>query len=320
MERKLSSEHQLTVQPQVITDFWQRHVKTGTLKAADNIRLAYAYSVPQNARGTVVISSGRIEAYLKYQEVGFDFFHHGYAVFIHDHRGQGLSSRMTENPHQGYVEHFEQYVADMETFIEQMVKVLQPKGPRYLVGHSMGCAIGVLTALKHPDYFDKLVFCSPMFGIRPALPRWLANQLLNHFTRKFTKAGLATDYFVGQKDYLPPTFENNHLTHSRIRYRLFRMLYAELPALQLGGVTIHWLRAALHAIDIIESRASELNQPCLLLSAGGDTVVDNRRQMRVAQKLKAVTVKSLPGAYHELFIEKDDIRNDTFEAIFDFLA
>ena len=320
MERKLSTEHQLTIQPEVITDFWRRHVKTGTLKTSDGLSLAYACSVPKNPCGTVVISSGRIEAYLKYQEVVFDFWHNGYAVFIQDHRGQGLSSRMTDNPHQGYVEHFDHYVADMESFIEQKVKPNQPAGPRFLVGHSMGCAIGALTALKHPDYFDKLVFCSPMFGIRPALPRWLANQLLNHFTRRFTKAGLATDYFVGQKDYLPPAFEANHLTHSRVRYRLFRMLYADQPALQLGGVTIHWLRAALEAMDVIERRAGEICQPCLLLSAGSDTVVDNRRQKRVARKLRDVTVKTLPGAYHELLIEKDDIRDETFQAIFNFLV
>lgn len=320
MEQKLTTEHQLTVQPELITDFWRHHVKTGKLKTPDGLSLAFAFCVPQNPRGTVVISSGRIEAYLKYQEVVFDFWHNGYAVFIHDHRGQGLSSRMTDNPHQGYVEHFEQYVGDMELFIEQKVKPLQPAGPRYLVGHSMGCAIGALTALKHPEYFDKLVFCSPMFGIRPALPRWLANQLLNHFTRRLAKAGLTTDYFIGQKDYLPPAFEANHLTHSRVRYRLFRMLYAEQSALQLGGVTIHWLRAALDAMDTIELRARELTQPCLLLSAGSDTVVDNRRQMRVAGKLSHVTVKTLPGAYHELLIEQDDIRNKTFQAIFDFLV
>lgn len=320
MDWKITSESQLQSAAQTIDGFWQDCVVTGSFSGVDEVQLAYAWCAPESSRGTIVISTGRIEAYLKYKEVIYDFYRNGFAVFIHDHRGQGLSERMTDNPHHGYVTTFNDYVTDMMQFINDIVSKLAPEGPRYLIAHSMGCAIGALTALLAPGAFQRVVFCSPMFGIRPALPAWMEKALLNASMRKYSRLGKNFGYFYGQADYAAVPFSQNKLTQSPIRYQVFRKLYTETPSLQLGGVTFNWLKAALSAMDDIEQRIGNLDLPCLVLSAGADKVVDNRRQKRVAKKLPNATFKTIPGARHELLIERDDIRRPVMTLLLDFLT
>jgi len=301
-----------------INPFWQQDVTTGTFAGKDNVDVFYAWCKPDNAHATIVISSGRIESLLKYKELIYDFFRQGYAVFILDHRGQGMSGRMTHDPQHGYVADFEDYVDDLITFTHKIVAPLEV-GARYLLCHSMGGAIGALTLLKAPELFSKAVLCSPMFGIRPALPRWVSNMLIG--------AGLAfnrarkrqSGYFFGQTPYLAYPYALNKLTHSEIRYRLFRDLYDEEREIQLGGVTTEWLQAALTAMDKIESCAAQISTPTLVVSASQDKIIDNKRQLAVARRMQNGTVIEMQGAYHELFTESDDYRIPLLTKVVDYL-
>ena len=73
----------------------------------DGLKIDYMYYQQPNAKAQLVVSSGRTETYLLYMEVLYDFVLQGYNVFILDHRGQGLSQRLTDNPQIGHVEHFD---------------------------------------------------------------------------------------------------------------------------------------------------------------------------------------------------------------------
>ncbi|MEG3766301.1 alpha/beta fold hydrolase [Alteromonas sp. 14N.309.X.WAT.G.H12] len=320
MDWILSTESSLTQSPNKLDLFWHKHINTGVFKGSGELDIAYAWCVPENAHATVVISSGRIESYLKYKEVIWELFVNGFAVFILDHRGQGLSERMTDNPHYGYVADFYDYVADFSDFITHIVRPNEPSGPRFLLAHSMGSAIGALTLLSSPDCFHRAVFCSPMFGIRPALPKWLSRRLLTWVGRRYQRAGKPTGYFIGQKNYHPHGFAGNRLTHSEIRYQLFRELYAQVPEIQLGGVTVSWLQAALTAMDEIHRRANELTVPALILSAQKDTVVDNKKQSHIARFAPNTRLITIPQAYHELLMESDPMRMPVMSHILQFFS
>lgn len=302
-----------------IAPFWARHVCQGRFVGEGNIHLCYAYCVPDNATSSVLISSGRIESLLKYQEVIYELYRNGCAVFILDHRGQGLSGRMTTNRHHGYVDNFNQYVADMGQFIDNVVTPRQC-GELNLLCHSMGAAIGALMVLARPTQFSRAVFCSPMFGIRPAMPEWLAKTLIaaNSLCNRIIPG--SSGYFFGQRDYHADEFDTNRLTSSEIRYQRFRTLYNEQPELQLGGVTPQWLAAASTAMWDVETHASEIAIPVLVFSAADDTVVDNQRQARVIAKMPEAEYVSVAGARHELLIESDAIRQPVMLRIFDFIS
>ncbi|WP_421133403.1 alpha/beta fold hydrolase [Alteromonas sp. A079] len=302
-----------------INPFWGQHVTEGSFTGKEHVSVRYAFCIPENAKATIVISSGRIESYLKYKEFIYDLYVNGFAVFILDHRGQGLSGRMTHDPQHGYVKHFDDYVDDLITFTETIVKPKQ-QGELQLVCHSMGGAIGALTLIRRPTLFTKAVLASPMLGIKPSLPNWLANGLIRTGLAVNRMKKRESGYFFGQTPYIAFPYALNKLTHSRTRYSLFRELYDEEQDIQLGGVTTEWLKAAHEAMHYIEQSAGAITTNTLVLSADGDTIIDNKRQRRVAEKMPNATLVVIPRAYHELFTEADDIRDSTLQRVLDFLT
>jgi lysophospholipase len=316
----ISTEHSLELSfAEHITPFWQQQVHLGEFVGVDDIPIAYAYVLHPEARASIVISSGRIESLVKYKELVFELYQNGYSVFIHDHRGQGLSGRLTLNLHIGYVGDFDDYLQDLNTFVEQVVKpnsVAQLK----LLCHSMGSAIGALYCLAHPDDFEQVAFSAPMFGINPPMPSWLANGLVNLSLGISRLLSIDASYFFGQKDYVNKPFEDNPLTHSKLRHAIFRQEYEDSPNVQLGGVSGQWLKAAAQAMNKIEHLAPQFPIPALVIQAGADKVVDNKRQDRVIARLANCQKIVVEGAKHELFMEEDQYRQPCMQAVLDFFS
>ncbi|GAA0858765.1 alpha/beta fold hydrolase [Aliiglaciecola litoralis] len=304
---------------QHIVPFWKNNVANGYFSGKGNVQIAYAYAIHPNPIGSIAISSGRIETLLKYKELVFNLFHAGYSVFIHDHRGQGLSGRLTPNSHQGYVDNFNDYVTDFKLFFDKVITPNSQHQP-ILLSHSMGAAIASLYLLAHPDDFAKCIMSAPMFGIRPALPNWLARIITWMLLVANKVTGSLPWYFLGQGNYLAKPFETNELTSSEARYRLFRSEYTQHPECQLGGVTTKWLAAALAAMRTIDKHAHTITTPILLLQAQNDTVVNNHRQNKVAAKLPNCKMVYLAKAKHELFMEQDEIRDKCLREILAFLS
>jgi lysophospholipase len=309
-EADLTSSYAGTIQL-----FWQQKVIQSTFIGQANVEIAYAYGIHPEAIGSVVLSSGRIESLVKYKEVVYDLYQNGYSVFIHDHRGQGLSGRLLDNPHMGYVFDFTDYVTDSKQFIDEVVSQHSQDKPKLLC-HSMGGAIGALLVLRHPELFEKVAFSAPMFGIQPVLPSWLSNLLLKlHGILNKPEA-----YFFGQRDYDSSEFDRNNLTHSEIRYQIFRQEYQTTPNAQLGGVTGHWLKVAAEAMDEIENNMHNFPIPTLVIQAGADHIIDNKRQRRVVTKMPNTKLIVMHGSAHELLEEQDQYRLPCLTAILDFFA
>lgn len=320
MDWTFTSENNLaTTFATMINPFWQEHVTEGAFKGHEGVSIRYAFCIPENPRSTVVISSGRIESYLKYKEFIFDLYQNGFAVFILDHRGQGLSDRLTHDPQHGYVDSFDDYVDDLITFVNNIVKPRQ-QGELQLVCHSMGGAIGALTLLRAPTLFSRAVLASPMFGIKPALPNWVANGLIRTGLAVNRMKKQQSGYFFGQTPYIAFPYSLNKLTHSKTRYALFRTLYDEEQDIQLGGVTTEWLCAAHEAMHKIEDSAKAITTPMLVFSADGDSIIDNKRQRRVVQNMPNAELEIVPRAYHELFTESDALREPTLIRLCDYLS
>ncbi|MCL1140482.1 alpha/beta fold hydrolase [Shewanella pneumatophori] len=304
-----SSEHHLNSPEQKV--FWQQ-VTQSSFKTRDDITLTYARITHPNSIGTIVISSGRVESYLKYKELMFDLYQQGYSLFAIDHRGQGLSARTTQNPHQGHIDKFQRYVDDFAEFIDKVVKPLATEN-YFLVGHSMGGAIGTLYLEQYPKTFKAAVFSAPMYGIKLPLTksfiRGLAALLDNH---------KKPNYILGGKDYHAAAFDKNDLTNSKLRYEDYRELYQQVPQLQLGSPTNHWLVESIDAGEQAIQAARNSQIPLLILQAEEDTIVDNRAQKRAINGLCQLV--KIPYARHEIFMERDKPRNQALNALLAFLA
>lgn len=311
-----------------IDDWFEHHAQTGILSMADGVECAFAMVLCQTAtpnsasctalkkRQTLVISSGRVESYVKYKEVIFDLYHAGFDIFIMDHRGQGLSQRSSPNPMHGYIDDFQQYVDDLLCFVDEVV--YQYCAQPLLLCHSMGSTIGALAILQRPQQFAKVVFIAPMFGLRVPLPIWLAHIVM--------KLGLLTSqllgrpmYFIGQGDYAPVAFSQNRLMQSSLRYARFRESQQQYPETQLGGVTYHWIAAANIALARLHTQAVQLTLPVLCLSAQNDGVVDNQLQQTLVKQMPCANWEVVADARHEILFEKDAIRNPALTTLVRFL-
>lgn len=306
---------------QQILPFWQSQVKEGHLKSRDGLQLAYAYVVPANAKATIVLVQGRTEAYIKYAEVFFDLTQQGYAVFMLDHRGQGLSARMLEDPHKGHVELFQQYADDQQQFV---ANVVQPnsRGPLLLLAHSMGGAVASQMLAQQPLLFKAAVLSSPMmapnaeilFGERDGC----GLETIIGWACSDCYAGFASQPYVDQP------FEENILMSSTARYQQFRKMFREYPQAQLGGPTWQWLNQACAVSEQMPKLAQQIQVPVLILQAGADQAVSNDAQVQFCKELSAHCangqVQRIEGAKHELLFERDELRNQAMSKISAFFA
>lgn len=302
----------------VILPFWENQVSKLSIKGKENVDIQTAWVIHPQSKGSIVLSSGRTEAGIKYKEVFYDLYQNGYSVFTLDHRGQGQSGRMLENTDKGYVEDYSYFVEDLHTFVEQRVLPNSSQRPKLLC-HSMGCAIGALYLLSYPDTFSKVVFSSPMFGINAPIPEWLGNAIISTHGFFNTLFGSEAWYFPGQGDAGDEPFSSNVVTSSKVRFAISEKEFA-LADVALGGITTDWLKSSLWAMNYIKENAKDIKIPALLLQSGADTVVNNAAQDEVCNSMPDCILKPIKGAKHELMIEQDKYRNPAMSAMLSFFA
>ncbi|MFM5360113.1 alpha/beta fold hydrolase [Aeromonas veronii] len=306
---------------QTLPDFWRQHAVEGEFKGKDGVTIRYAALRQAKVDRAILIVNGRVESYLKYQELAWDLWRQGYSLYLIDHRGQGMSGRMLNDPQKGYVEQFDDYVVDLKQFHDQIIMADQP-AKLFLLAHSMGGAISARYLERWPDDIKAAVLSSPMLGINlGGLPKWLAKGLASTIG---TVGGWFGEppYGPGQGTYQDHGFADNELTHSQSRYQAFRQIYEQHPQIKLGGATAHWIYQGITGADATIADAGAIKTPLLVLQAGNDSVVDNAAQDRFCTIAKCEGGKPLriEGAWHELFIESDDKRQPALTAMVDFFA
>jgi lysophospholipase len=284
----------------------------GTLTGVGGIQLHYHVQRAPDAKGAVVLLPGRTEAVMKYAEVMFDLVGQGYSVYALDHRGQGESQRMLPNRSKGYVEFFEDYVTDLQIFLD--VVVLPESPPKlFLLAHSMGGAVSVLHAAKHPGTFDAIALSAPMLDISTgAFPAPVAAAL--SLTSCSTSAG--TDYAVGSGDYSKETdFEKNSVTRSEARWALKIQQIEDFPVIQMGGVTYRFVCESLRACNRAQQSGALNPVPTLLMQAGADTIVLPQAQAKYCAEAPGCQLSRFEGAKHELLMEQDATRNEALSQV-----
>ncbi len=284
----------------------------GFFDGENGIKIYYKYFIHPNEKGAIVISSGRTEAAIKYKELIFDLFNNGYSVYILDHRGQGFSGRMLDNPDMGYVDDFENYIKDMKKFYDEIVTA-KPHKHIFLLAHSMGGAIGVSYLEEYPDDFEAAAFSSPMLGL--PCPTCLFIAIFGGDTPKYAPGN--DDY---DKSVTP--FAENTLTSSEIRYDIMNREFEKNKKARLGGATYQWVEKSCEQFDKIFDNLDKIKTPLILFSAEKEEIVDPDAHSDFIEEMqelgKNVRAYEVPNAKHELFIEKDEIRIPVLTTILDF--
>jgi lysophospholipase len=254
------------------------------------------------AIGSVIISPGRTEYIEKHAETAGDLTARGFHVLVIDQRGQGLSDRLAADPMAGHLDSYQAAAEHLGLAIAAAAEHLP--GPRLLLGHSMGGAIGLEALLTgHAPGVVAAAFSAPMWGLHvPPGAKTLA--------RTMARLGRGEEIAVSTpKVWAPEPFDGNAVTHDPARFARNNALFQMEPRLQIGGPTNGWLAGAFDLFDsFTPQRLGALQTPVLTVSAGAETVVDNASHIRIAGLLPSGVARSVPGAKHELLNERDDLR------------
>ena len=291
-----------------------------TLTARDGIplRIAIWPAPPGGVRGTVVLLQGRAEFIEKYGETADDLTARGFAVYALDWRGQGGSGRMLDDGRKGYVVSYEDYLSDLDLFLERLVLPDAPR-PIVVLAHSMGGHIVLRHRAEHDaraaPYFAKgIALSAPMVDILMSPAELALGAVL---TAAAVSVGLRNRY-VPVRGPFPPPFDGNPLTRDRARYERMERLMRENPTLAIDWPTVGWLAATRRSVAVLRSRGypERVGTPVLMIGAADDRVVSNAAQARLAARLPDCRLETIPDARHEPLMETDDVRARVF-ALFD---
>ena len=313
-----TTESSLHVQDKIIEKAYFGY-KKGFFKTSDKYKIYYVIAKVKNEKASIVISSGRTEAAIKYKELIYDLNQNGYSVYIMDHRGQGFSDReYTQDTQLGYISDFNHYIEDLKTFVELHVKIDKPR-ELFLLAHSMGGAIASLYIEKYVNDFDAIAMTSPMHSVNMITP--LLNPLI---CKVFEHENMEKiRYVFGQSSYdkSDKSFKKNILTHSEIRYERMINAYEKYPKAKLGGVSPQWVKeACIYSKQSIDN-AKRIKKDILLLSAEEDKIVDISAQKEFCENVGSnCTFIPIKESYHEILIEKDSIREESLGYILHFFA
>lgn len=291
---------------------------SGFITTADGVRLRFARwrHVATQRLGTVCVLHGRSESIEKYFEVTADLRRRGFWVASFDWRGQGASSRPLANRRKSHVEDFSEYDADLEAFMQQVVLPDCPP-PYFVLAHSTGALIALRAARARSTRFDRMVLCAPLLGIAP---RSVPAPILKLIATLGVVFGLSDVRFPGQElfsaDVMP--FPGNLVTSDPVRYARFAEVLKTEPKLAVGAPTFGWLHAMRRAVAEAADPdfGPSIHVPVLLVAAGQDRVVSTAAVTRLAQELRAGAHVVVPGARHEIMMERDGLR-ELFWAAFD---
>jgi lysophospholipase len=277
-------------------------------RGAGGARLRAALFRPQGRpRGSVVLSGGRTEPLEKYYETIGDFLERGFVVLAHDWRGQGLSARELPDRLKGHAKGYQAFLDDFRALLGAYETQL-PK-PWIAVGHSMGGCLTLLALATGERRFAGAVLSAPMLGVQTGKVSLRAARTMARLSVLF---GRARRYTLGQAGKpFDDTFDGNVLTHDRKRFERTCSLIAAEPKLALGAPTWGWLDFAFRATAYLArpERLREVTTPVVIVSAEDDKLVDNAAQQAAARHLPQGKFVNVPGAYHEILMETDEMRN-----------
>ena len=275
----------------------------------------------EDAKGSVLISHGFTESAEKYLEVIYYFVKAHYHVFVVEHCGHGYSYRLCEELSKVHIDDHRRYVEDLAHVAQYIRK--ECSLPLYLFAHSMGGAIGALTAAKYPELFDKVLLTSPM--IRPAVGSipWTAIKAMSGAA---CLLGKRTAYIPGHHAYEGLEAFESSCSTSRERFDYYNEKKATTKAYQTSGATYGWMYQTTKIYHSLMKKAvKQIKKPVLLIQAGADNVVSLPDQKLFIQKLRAngntnARLITIQNAKHEIYNSVDEDAKKYWRLVFSFLS
>ncbi len=293
---------------------------SGTVNTPDGLELRYARWKAANkpVLGTVLLLHGRSEYIERTYETVGNLRERGFEVISFDWRGQGGSSRILEDKRRGYIDDFNQYTIDLETIINE-IALPDCKAPYYILAHSTGSLISLLSAPKLSNTIRRMVLAAPFLGLGK---QPISAPLVKILAGTLCMFGLGEVYMAGgAASGEDQKFEHNIHSSDPERFKRNKKFLKEFPELTIGGPTAAWVYASCRTMEEVTDIdfSKKINIPTLLISAGNDKIVSNRAIENFSRKLRSGKSLTINGANHELLQERDIFREQLLAAFDSFI-
>jgi len=294
-----------------IMPFIEANSSTGKMEVADGTVLSYRMMPKPDARVTMILLGGHAESYAKYSELLYDFRDLNMSIYALDQRGQGFSSRMLPDLEKDHVADYNSYLDDLDSFITSVVK--PGAGDLVLLlGHSFGATVAAAYAERYPSSIAGLILSSPTVSSK-------AGPLAVGFVSILNFFGGAEKYVPGGGPFVAVEFEKNKETHSKARHERKMQDYADFPAIRLGYPTNRWMVQLEKLGREVRRNAGKIICPTLVFQVEFDEYAARRTQEELIAKITNCRSVMLDGAYHEILIETDEIRDRVLGEIREFI-
>lgn len=278
------------------------------LRAADGTRIRMGVW-PAGSKGTILMFPGRTEYIEKYGRFAADMSRRGYGMIAMDWRGQGLSDRPAHRRDMGHVVSFNEYREDVDALRAVLDKLRLPK-PWFLLGHSMGGAIG-LRALHDGLPVSGVIFSAPMWGIRMSGFLKAVSGVVLGLSKPL---GLDTSFAPTTGPAAPMVFNDNPLTNDRDMFNYMEGQVAKHPELALGGPSIRWVNAALEETQaLMEMDPPDL--PMLALLGTEEAIVESSAIHERCASWPGSKLHMVRGGRHEVLMEGPEMREPLLDLI-----
>lgn len=295
--------------PDEVIAFWRT--------ASDGVRLRVTIWPKSDAKGTILLFSGRTEYAEKYGRVALDLTNAGFAIATIDWRGQGKSDRIAEDRSLGHVEAFPDFQLDVAALVQAASAQDLPK-PWYLIGHSMGGCIG-LRALIEGLPVERAIFSAPMWGLQmPAVARPLP-YVLPPVMRMVGRGTVVAPGTTSENYVLDTEFPENMLTTDLETYD-YLARHAKADAdFALGGPSIDWVGRATHENRYLASQPRP-SLPVLTFLGGDEQIVTSGAIHKMHSDWPSAELRIVEGARHEIMMEAPEYRAQFLQGTGDFLS
>lgn len=267
----------------------------------------------------IVFIEGLSEYAEKTFELARDFNRMACNFSVLDRQGQGKSDRYLPDRDRQHSQGVDHDVDDIIRFCRDHV----PEGdPIILLGHSTGGLIALMALEKEPALFKGAILVAPLLGIASPLARDKESYIAN-LPLPPTFAGR---YIPGGRGWTPresklSLYKPEHFSSDPVRNKIHDYWPQKDRDLRSGSPTLRWIVEICRAIirTRVPGFTEKIDKPVLIFTAGQDVLINNDPTLTLAGRLKRATHHHYPDGKHELYLEKDDIRDSLLRRTHDFL-
>ncbi|XP_047655815.1 monoglyceride lipase isoform X2 [Tachysurus fulvidraco] len=262
---------------------------------ADGLHLFCRYWEPEAPpKALVFVVHGAGEHCSGYADVAQKLTQHSLFVFSHDHVGHGQSEGERMN-----IKNFQIYIRDCLQHID-LIRTRYPSLPVFILGHSMGGAISILTVCERPQDFAGVVLIAPMIQMNPesATPfKVFIAKVLNHMAPSLS-IGSIDPKLVSRDPKQVQAYESDELVYH-------------------GGLRVSFGMQLMAASSRIIAELPNISWPFLLLHGTADKLCDIRGSHLMNNQAKSTDkkMKVYDGAYHALHHELPETAESVLQEV-----